>query len=94
MLSLRFLSAAEADIHRVHSFLAEIDPIAATKAIDAILDNVDLLRTHPGMGRRFESHPLLRHWTVQFGSAGYVIQYGVSDETLFVTRIWHSREDR
>ena len=94
MLSLEFLPEAEADMRRLYGFLSEVNAKAAVKAVDAILENIDLLRAHPDMGRRFETHPSLREWTVRFGDNGYIIHYSVKNDMLLIVRVWHTREAR
>lgn len=93
-ITLKFLPDAETDIRRIYDFLAVSNPSSATKAIDAIFESIDLLLTQPEMGRPFRGHPDLRQWTVMFGHNGYIIQYAIENDTLFITRLWHSREDR
>lgn len=36
----------------------------------------------------------LRHLYIRFGDSGYVVQYRVDADTVFVARIFHAREER
>ena len=46
------------------------------------------------MGMIRDRNPHFRKWVVSFGKNGYVIEYRRAGDMLFVTRVWHSREDR
>lgn len=94
LLELRFLDEANADFRRIYQFLFDLDPLAATRAVAAILADIDLLLTHPDMGMIRPNEPEFRKWVVTFGQAGYVIDYRFDETALFINRIWHSREDR
>jgi len=36
----------------------------------------------------------MRQLVVPFGRGAYILHYRLTDDAIFVTRIWHSREDR
>lgn len=93
-MEIRFLEEASADIRRLHKFIHRINPRAALDAIHAIIESVHLLAQSPELGVRFDRVSGLRRWTVRFGRNGYVVEYFVEGDTLFISRIWHSREER
>lgn len=94
MLQLRFLDEADKDLRRIYAFLADVRPTSATQAIDAILEDIDMLLRHPEAGHVRDEARDYRKWVVIFGKNGYVIDYRVDDDYLYINRIWHSREAR
>ncbi len=74
-------------------WLADKSPDAAEAAAEAILDGIDKLADFPLMGVRRE--PLeLREIVIEFGRDGYVVRYRADGDWVFVTRIFHGRENR
>lgn len=93
-LQLVFLPAARADLERVYNFLAPVNLRAAKQVLQSIRRDSELLRRHPDIGRPVEGRERYREWIVRLGAGGYVMRYRVENDTLFITRLWHSREDR
>jgi len=87
-----YLSAAEADIRRLHAFLDEKNPAAAAEAVRTIERSAALLLTNPFMGKRIGNS--WRQLVVRFGRGAYIMHYRVEEDLIVVTRIWHSRENR
>jgi toxin ParE1/3/4 len=90
-----FSSDAVSDIERVRHFLQARNPDAAARAMQAIWRALERLEDFPEMGQAIGDHDI-RQIVVRFGRRGYVIRYRVlpADGTIFVTRLWHSRERR
>ena len=86
---------ALADSKRLHDFLAQKNPLAAQRAINALLEAMQSLEVFPERGRPTDA-PGIRELLVRFGSSSYVIRYEYSrdTDTLIVLRMWHGREDR
>jgi len=91
--SVRLSSAARVDIDRLTDFLASKSERAAYRAADAITSAVLSLREFSERGHP-ATHAGWRELVVRFGHSGYVIRYKVEGETVFVSRIFHGREDR
>lgn len=94
MLELRFAPDANADLRRLHSFIADLNPDAADRLLIAIQDHIDLLCTAPGIGRPYDTERDIRDAVVIFSNTGYIVRYRVFDDYLLVVRIWSGREDR
>jgi plasmid stabilization system protein ParE len=88
------LPEAKDDLLRIRVFLSDINLQAAQKALKAIRQNIDLIAKNPEMGVVFNRARKIRRWTAQFGRHAYIIEYAIENDTLFITRLWHSREDR
>lgn len=92
---VRYTRAARDDLIRLFAFLAEHDPVAATRALAIIEKSTDLFREFPFACRKADpTDPLLRELLVSFGTIGYVALYEIEDETtVTILAIRHQRED-
>jgi plasmid stabilization system protein ParE len=80
------------DLVRLADFLAKDDPASAEATFDLIEEAVDVLGTHPLIGRRVSGD--LRELVISRGRTGYVALYGyqVAFERVIVRAIRHQRE--
>lgn len=92
MAQVVYSDAAAGDIERVFEFLAAHDPYAASAAVAAIRDAVNLLGKHPLIGRVLEDP--LRELVISFGNSGYVALYRYRPERneVRILAIRHQRE--
>ena len=85
--------AALRDVRRLHRFLAEMNPDAASRAVKAIRDAMKLIALQPGIGRPAEEmDPEYREWLIDFGDSGYVALYRTDGDTAIVLALRHQRE--
>ena len=79
------------DLSRLHDFLAEKNPAAAARAVQALARAPERLKEFPRLGSRLEQFDgEVRRLVV----ANYEIRYELQDETASILGIWHGREDR
>ena len=92
MARLVYSENALANIERAFEFLAEHDPGVTAEAVEAIRDAVDILGSHPFIGRRVEGE--LRELVISFGRTGYVAlyRYHPSQDLVRILAIRHQRE--
>jgi toxin ParE1/3/4 len=83
---------ARADFDRLHAFLASKSPRSAKRAVQRIIEGIDLLSLFPNSGVVVKGN--IRNAFIRFGRSGYVVRYKVEAETVLISRIWHGREDR
>jgi plasmid stabilization system protein ParE len=90
-----FSSDAIVDIKRLRTFLDEINPGAARRAMAAIMMAVERLLEFPDLGMTTADADI-RQIVVRFGASGYIVRYAILAETgdILVTRVWHGREAR
>ena len=74
---------------RLRNVIAEDRPVAAENVAATILDSVDLLALHPGLGRAGRV-PGTRELVVQ--GTPYVVPYRVRDDRLEIIAIFHGRQ--
>ena len=92
MTAIRLARHAGADIGRLVEFPQEEDPQAAGQTFDLIAGAIEVLASHPLIGRPVESG--FRELVISRGRSGYLALYDydpVRDE-IVVTRIRHQRE--
>lgn len=90
---LIFTPGAARDIERCRRFLHEKSPLAAQRAVQAIFQKVETLKSLPNVGRpsRLRGY---RELVVDFGDSGYLIRYfyDADKDIVRIAAIWHQRE--
>ena len=91
---IRFDAGAHADLERIYQFNLERDPESALEHIEKILDAVQVLGRHPGIGRDVGGTPPLRELAISHGGSGYVALYEYSplEGRVRVAAVRHQRE--
>lgn len=83
---------ARADFDRLHAFLAGKSPRSARRAVQRIIEGIELLALFPQSGVVVKDN--IRSAFIRFGRSGYVVRYKLEADTVLITRIWHGREQR
>jgi plasmid stabilization system protein ParE len=92
---IKWRARALTDIERLHVFLKDKNPDAAARAVAAILNGANLLKSSPRIGRPMPDGTRRREWFVTFGTGAYVLRYMFEDDEIpIIIRVWHSRENR
>ena len=91
-MKVHWSRAAQADLGRLHDFLAQHDVDAANRIFDRLVGCPRLLLQFPRRGQKLSQYEPreLREFRV----GAYVVRYELSKETISVLRIFHGREDR
>lgn len=91
-MELKWTTKALSDLVRLHEFLAPIDRPAAAKVVQALAKAPTVLVTNPRIGEQlFQFEPReVRRILVQH----YEMRYEIKGQTVYVLRVWHTREDR
>ena len=93
MIKIQWLPDALEDLKRLHSFIEPHSPVAAARAVEAILEAIESLVKFPEKGRPWDTDLEFRELSTKFGSRGYVIRYKYINEEVFIVRVWHSLEE-
>ncbi|MEX2498310.1 MAG: type II toxin-antitoxin system RelE/ParE family toxin [Wenzhouxiangellaceae bacterium] len=91
-MELKWTSKALSDLARLHEFLDPVNRPAAARAVQTLTKAPTILLTNPRIGEQlfqFEPREVRRMLAAQ-----YEIRYEIVDETIYVLRLWHAREDR
>lgn len=91
---LVWLPEAKEDIARLHEFLKNKSPDAATRMIDLLLDGADKLIEFPEIGMPLGDELKRRELYLAFGVSAYVLRYVLTEKNIVIVRVWHSREKR
>jgi len=93
-MKLIWLPEAKDDVDRLYIFLMDINPASAAKALQGILDGSQNLQEYPHSGKPMPDETGRREYFIPFGAGSYVLRYKLSEETIVIIRVWHSREAR
>ena len=89
---LKWTTSAERDLIRLHAFLAPVNPRAAAQVIQQLVAGAEQLLTYPHLGTALDEFAPRDVRRVIVGD--YELRYELTETTIYILRIWHSREDR
>ncbi len=97
-MQLQFSRRADHDLDRLFHFLIENKASVRTadRAILAIKNGAKSLLENPEFGIALHDGSQRRELAIAFGKGAYILRYipVLQTQTIYVLRIWHSREDR
>ena len=91
-MELKWTAKALSDLARLHEFLVSVNKSAADRTVQALARAPNGLLTNPRLGEQlfqFQSREVRRILVAQ-----YEMRYEIVEETIYVLRIWHTRENR
>lgn len=91
-MELKWSSKALSDLVRLYEFLSPVNQLAAAQVVQSLTKAPTTLLTNPGLGEQlfqFEPREVRRIFV-----GHYEMRYEIQDETIYVLRLWHTREDR
>ena len=91
-MKLLWSTKALSDLTRLYAFLAPVNRQAAARAVQSLVKAPMILITNPQIGEQlfqFEPREVRRILVGQ-----YEIRYEIQGETIYVLRLWHTREKR
>jgi plasmid stabilization system protein ParE len=91
-MKLKWTSKGLADLTRLYQFLAPVNKSAAARVVQSLAKAPAILPANPRIGEQlfqFEPRQVRRILAGQ-----YEIRYEIQDETIYVLRLWHTKEDR
>lgn len=91
-MDLRWTSKALSDLTRLHEFLATVNKPAAARAVQALTAASASLVTNPRIGERLEEFEPREIRRILVGR--YEVRYEIEASTIFIMRLWHTREER
>lgn len=91
-MNLKWTSKAQADLVRLHQFLAPVNPRAAAAVVQALAAAPRRLLDHPRLGERLDEFTPREIRRILVGQ--YELRYEIQATTIYVLRLWHTREDR
>lgn len=91
-MKVKWTSKGHSDLARLHEFLASVNPRAAAKAVRALVATAGRLPEHPRIGEKLEQYEPLEVRRVLIGD--YEMRYEIRESTIYILRLWHTREHR
>ena len=91
-MELKWASKGLSDLARLYEFLAPVNKAAAIRAVQSLTKAPEQLLANPRIGEKlFEFAPReVRRILVD----QYEMRYEIQSETIYVLRLWHTREER
>lgn len=91
-MQAKWTGKALSDLSRLYEFLAAVNKPAAVRAAQSVTKAPTILLANPRIGERlFEFDPReVRRLLV----GHYEIRYEIQQSTIYILRLWHTREDR
>ncbi|WP_413791744.1 MULTISPECIES: type II toxin-antitoxin system RelE/ParE family toxin [unclassified Pseudomonas] len=91
-MELKWTSKAVSDIARLYEFLAAVNQPAAARTVQQLTAAPTSLLANPRIGERLEEFEPRDVRRIQVGR--YEMRYEIAGSTLYLLRLWHTREDR
>ncbi|EGE56946.1 putative plasmid stabilization protein [Rhizobium etli CNPAF512] len=91
-MEIKWTSKAVSDIARLYDFLSPIERRAAARTVQALAAAPARLIEQPRLGERLEEFDPQEVRRILVGR--YEMRYEIQQSTIYVLRLWHTREDR
>ncbi len=91
-MQLVWTSKALDDLARLYEFLAPVDRRAAARVVQSLTAAPSRIIEHPRIGERLEEFAPREVRRIIAGH--YEMRYELQNSTIFILRLWHTRENR
>ena len=91
-MELKWTSKALCDITRLYEILASVNQPAVARTVQPLTNAPLTLSTNPRFGERLEEFEPRDVRRIRIGH--YEMRYEIVGSTLYLLRLWHTREDR
>lgn len=91
-MELKWTSKALSDLERLYGFMAPVKKRAAVSTIRSLTAAPLRLLDRPHIGEKLEEFEPREVLRILVGR--YEIRYEIQESTLYVLRLWHTREER
>ena len=91
-MKIKWTSKAVSDLNRLYQFLSRVNPDSAQQTLRSLSRGPDHLITNPRLGEQLFQFKDREVRKIHIGS--YEMRYEVQKETIFILRVWHTREER
>jgi plasmid stabilization system protein ParE len=91
-MKLAWTGKALSDLARLHDFLVPANRLAAARTVQALTAAPARLLDHPRIGEELAEFAPREVRRILAGS--YEIRYEIQNDTIYVLRLWHTREER
>ena len=91
-MELKWTSKAPSDLARLYDFLALVNRAAAARTVQQLTSTATMLLNNPRLGERLEEFAPRDIRRLLIG--GYELRYEIHGSTIYLLRLWHTRENR
>jgi len=91
-MKIRWTGKALSDLVRLYESLAPVNPGAAARIVQALSAAPARLGAHPRLGEKLEEFEPREVRRILVGN--YEMRYELREDTIFIVRLWHVREQR
>lgn len=89
---LKWTGKAVSDLAQLYEFLAPVNREAAARTVQALTGAPTSLLANPRIGEKLEEFDPREVRRILVGH--YEMRYEIQESTIYVLRLWHTREDR
>jgi len=91
-MELKWTGKALSDLARLYEFLALVNRAAAARTVQSLTAAATSLPANPRIGERLDEFAPREVRRILAGH--YEMRYEIREATIYVLRLWHTREDR
>ena len=91
-MELKWTGRALSDLARLYEFLAPVNRDAAVRTVQSLTTAPASLIANPRIGEKLEEFEPREVRRILVGH--YEMRYEIRASTIYVLRLWHTREDR
>lgn len=91
-MRIKWTGRASSDLVRLHEHLRPVAPDAAARVVRQLVHAPERLLGYPRIGEKLEAYEPREVRRIAVGN--YEMRYEIAGGTIFILRLWHSREDR
>jgi len=91
-MQIKWTKKAHTDLVRLHDFLATVNKQAAARVVQSLVAAPARLLKHPYLGEKLEEFEPREVRRILVGH--YEMRYEIQQQTIYVLRLWHTREER
>jgi plasmid stabilization system protein ParE len=91
-MKLLWTRSASGDLVRLHDHLRPVAPEAAARVARELARAPDRLLDHPRIGEKLDVFQPREVRRIFVGD--YELRYEIAGQTIFILRLWHTREHR
>ena len=91
-MELKWTDKAVSDTARLYEFLGPVNRGAAARTVQALTATPTSLLSNPRIGEKLEEFEPREVRRILVGH--YEMRYEIQEATIYVLRLWHTREDR
>ena len=91
-MKLQWTSKALSDLSRLYEFLTLVNPSAAARTVQSLTAAPERLFDQPRIGERLNEFEPMEVRKILISQ--YEMRYEIVNSTIYILRLWHTREDR